>query len=112
MGGAELVVVPSEWYEGLPLVILRSLAVGTPVLAADLENFSEDVVADEVGWTFGVGDVTSCTAALSQRVLDPAPARAMRPKARASYERRYSPSVDIGRLESVYRDVVADRRGK
>lgn len=112
MGGAELVVVPSEWYEGLPLVILRSLAVGTPVLAADLENFSEDVVADEVGWTFGVGDVASCTAALSQRVLDPAPARAMRPRARASYERRYSPSVDIGRLESVYRDVVAERRGK
>ena len=30
MRDAEAVLVPSEWYEGLPLVMLRSLAVGTP----------------------------------------------------------------------------------
>ncbi len=40
LGSAELVVVPSEWYEGAPLVILRSLAVGTPVLVSDLENLA------------------------------------------------------------------------
>ncbi|WP_344341386.1 glycosyltransferase, partial [Streptomyces rhizosphaericus] len=36
MGAAEVVVVPSQWYEGAPLVILRSLGVGTPVLVSDL----------------------------------------------------------------------------
>lgn len=111
MGSAELVVVPSEWYEGLPLVILRSLAVGTPVLTADLENFSEDVVADGVGWTFQVGDVASCSAELAKRVSDPEAAKAMRPVARESYERRYSPAVDVKRLETVYRDVISQRRG-
>jgi glycosyltransferase involved in cell wall biosynthesis len=111
MGSAELVVVPSEWYEGLPLVILRSLAVGTPVLAADLENFSEDVVADGVGWTFRVGDVASCAAELTKRISHPGAAKAMRPVARKSYERRYSPAVDVKRLEAVYRDVISQRRG-
>ena len=47
MRAAEAVLVPSEWYEGLPLVILRSLSVGTPVITSDLENFPEDVVADQ-----------------------------------------------------------------
>ena len=56
MRAAEAVLVPSEWYEGLPLVMLRSLSVGTPVITSDLENFAEDVVADRVGETFPVGD--------------------------------------------------------
>ncbi len=109
MGGAELVVVPSEWYEGLPLVILRSLAVGTPVLVADLENFSEDVLADDAGWTFTVGDRGSCAAALRARIEDPHPAQALRAAARTSYEMRYAPGVDVDRLETVYRDVILER---
>ena len=41
MAGAAATLVPSQWYEGLPLVILRSLSVGTPVLVSDLENISQ-----------------------------------------------------------------------
>ena len=52
MGGAQCVVVPSEWYEGLPLVILRSLSVGTPIVVSNLENICDEVVADDVGITF------------------------------------------------------------
>lgn len=110
MGDAELVVVPSEWYEGLPLVILRSLAVGTPILVADLDNFSEDVLADGVGWNFAVGDARSCANALTDRVHDARGARSIRTAARASYERRYAPDVDLERLESTYLAVIAERR--
>ena len=56
MGAAEVTVVPSQWYEGAPLVILRSLGVGTPVLVSDLENLSAEVLADGVGWAFRTGD--------------------------------------------------------
>ena len=110
MASAELVVVPSQWYEGAPLVILRSLGVGTPVLVSDLENLSTEVLEDEVGWTFAVGDSTSLAGQLSSFVADPSRARDVRARARASYDRRYSPQQDIRRLEALYSEVVAECR--
>jgi glycosyltransferase involved in cell wall biosynthesis len=109
MRDAEVVLVPSQWYEGLPLVILRSLAVGTPLLVSDLENFSQDVVGDGTGWTFATGDSSSLAAQLSVLAADPGRASSLRPAARASYEARYSPEVDLTRLEEIYREVSPPR---
>jgi glycosyltransferase involved in cell wall biosynthesis len=110
MASAELVVVPSQWYEGAPLVILRSLGVGTPVLVSDLENLSTEVLEDRAGWTFRTGDAADLTEKLAGFVRDPGLARGVRARARGSYDRRYSPKENIGRLESVYADAMAERR--
>lgn len=106
MGAAEVVVVPSQWYEGAPLVILRSLGVGTPVLVSDLENLSAEVLADGVGWAFRTGDATALAAELDRLRQDPGVAAGLRSAARASYDTRYSPVLDLRRLEDVYREVI------
>ena len=108
LGSAELVVVPSEWYEGAPLVILRSLAVGTPVLVSDLENLATEVLADDAGWTFRTGDPASLAAALADHLGRPERAATARARARASYDQRYSPTLDLARLEALYAEVVAE----
>ena len=110
MASAELVVVPSQWYEGAPLVILRSLGVGTPVLVSDLENLSTEVLEDRAGWTFKTGSSADLATKLAEFVKNPTSARDVRARARASYDQRYSPQQDIGRLEAVYADAVAERR--
>lgn len=111
MGGAEAVLVPSEWYEGgPPLVVLRSLAVGTPVVVSDLENICEDVVREGTGWTFPVGDPDGLARTLARLLGDPALARSHRPVARAAYLARYSPQANLARLESIYRAVLHDVR--
>src|ERR687890_432467 len=102
MASAELVVVPSQWYEGAPLVILRSLGVGTPVLVSDLENLSTEVLEDRAGWTFKTGSSADLADKLTAFVTTPSSARDVRARARASYDQRYSPQQDIGRLEAVY----------
>lgn len=106
MREAEVVVLPSQWYEGLPLVILRSLSVGTPLVVSDLENFSEDVVADGVGVTFRTGDADDLAARLRDICADPTLMARLRPLARASYDTRYSPAADLKRLLAVYDDVA------
>ncbi len=106
MASAEVVVVPSQWYEGAPLVILRSLGVGTPVLVSDLENLSTEVLQDGAGWAFRTGDVAALARMLADLLADPGMARTLRASARRSYETRYSPDVDIARLEQVYREVA------
>jgi glycosyltransferase involved in cell wall biosynthesis len=105
MRDAEVVIVPSQWYEGLPLVILRSLAVGTPLLVSDLENICEDVVGAGVGWSFRMGDVDDLARHLSVIAADPDRSTALRGRARQTYESRYSPAVDLIRLEEIYRQV-------
>ena len=110
MASADLVVVPSQWYEGAPLVILRSLGVGTPVLVSDLENLGTEVLEDEVGWTFVMGNSASLAEELTAFVADPGRARDVRARARASYDRRYCPEHDIRRLEALYPEVVVQCR--
>ena len=75
-------------------------------LVSDLENLAEDVVADRVGETFPVGDAAALRDVLRRVIDDPAQLRDMRERARASYERRYSPTVDVQRLEEVYAELM------
>lgn len=110
MARAEAVVVPSEWYEALPLVILRSLSVGTPVVVSDLENLCTDVEADRAGWSFTMGDPAALARRLSGLSADPELARSRRTAARRSYEARYTPSVDLQQLEAIYQGVSKRRR--
>ncbi|MBA2767853.1 MAG: glycosyltransferase [Sporichthyaceae bacterium] len=108
MGGAEVVVVPSEWYEGGgPLVTLRSLAVGTPVVISDLDNIAAPVLEDGAGVAFAVGDADALAAVFTQVVANPQWWRGRRAIARESYEKRYSPAVDLKRLEFLYASLAA-----
>lgn len=107
MAGAACVVVPSEWYEGQPLVVLRSLSVGTPVVVSDLENLSTELLADDAGVAFRVGDARSLEQVLGGLLADAPGLAARRSKARASYRRRYSPTVHLQMLEDVYHAVTS-----
>jgi len=111
MGGAVSVVVPSEWYEaGVPLVTLRSLAVGTPVLTSDLDNICAEVREDDTGATFEVGSVASLADALTTLVTDRPRWRDRRARARASYLQRYTPTANLDRLLAIYDAVLVARR--
>ena len=105
MRDAEIVLVPSEWYEGQPLVMLRSLAVGTPLLTSDLENLSEDLLAAGVGWTFRTGDAGDLSERLAALLAQPNLAADLRERCRATYLEQYSPAADLLRLEATYADV-------
>ncbi len=110
MGGAQCVIVPSEWYEGLPLVILRSLSFGTPIVVSNLENICDEVVADGAGITFEVGSPTSLAQALNSVVTEGQQWQQMRSRARESFVNRYSPAGDLGRLTAIYDEVIAERQ--
>lgn len=53
---ASLQIVPSEWYEGFPMVVLEAYAGGTPVVAARIGSLAEIVVDGQTGFTFEAGN--------------------------------------------------------
>jgi glycosyltransferase involved in cell wall biosynthesis len=104
--GAVLTVVPSEWYEaGPPLVLLDSLAHGTPVLCSDLENISASVVSSAAGETFRTGDSASLAERLRTMLADQQALRNRGAAARALYEVAHTPAHSLRILEDTYDDV-------
>ncbi len=61
------VVVPSEWYENLPLAILEAFAAGTPAVAAAIGGIPELVRDGETGLLFPPGDAGALAGALKCR---------------------------------------------
>jgi glycosyltransferase involved in cell wall biosynthesis len=54
--GARFLVLPSEWYENYPMIALEAMALGKPVLAADIGGIPEIVVENATGWLFKSGN--------------------------------------------------------
>lgn len=54
--GARFMVIPSEWSENNPLTVIESLALGTPVLGANIGGIPELIETGVSGMTFESGD--------------------------------------------------------
>lgn len=57
VGSSRATVLPSEWYENAPISVLESMALGTPVIGADVGGIPEMVREGETGWLFPSGNV-------------------------------------------------------
>ena len=110
---ASLVITPSRWYEaGPPLVVLESLASGTPQLTSDLRNISESLVEHGAGTTFTSGDSSALAAAVNAVFADDSARETMGTRARQLYEAQHTPERNLQALEDVYESVVQGRRAR
>ncbi len=104
---ASITLVPSEWYEAAPLVIVQALAAGTPVLTTDLPNLCDSLVENGAGATFRRGDSTNLAEAAQELLTDDDQRLQMGRRARALYERQHTLEGAVAALEAIYRSVMA-----
>lgn len=71
---ADVVTVPSIWYENQPVTILEAHAAGAPVMASDLGALREHVEDGRTGWLVTPGDVDAWRQALTDLVTMKRPA--------------------------------------
>jgi len=64
-------VVPSQWLETGPLVVLESFAAGTPVIGSNLGGVAELVSHDHDGWLVPHADISAWTNALRRLANEP-----------------------------------------
>lgn len=104
---AVVTVVPSEWYEaGPPLVLLQALASGTPVLCCDLTNICDGITDAGAAMSFETGSRESLSARLRQMLGGSTDLSSMAAAARSVYERRHTPASTVSTLERVYQEVA------
>ena len=106
---ARALVFPSVWYEGQPLTVLESLAMGTPVIVSDVCAGREAVSDGVSGLWFKSGDAGALAGAM-RRLAEDVVAREM---ARAAYDLFWADPLTMDRhldgLEAVYAAALESR---
>jgi glycosyltransferase involved in cell wall biosynthesis len=98
---SDLSVLPS-WAEGLPNVVLESVAVGTPVVATRVGGIPEIIEDGVSGLLVPPRDPAALAAALIRLLEDPELAARMATRALEALRERFSFSKVIEALETIY----------
>ena len=106
MRKAAFLVMPSLWYEGLPMTLVEAYAAGLPVLASDLGAMAELVQPGVTGWTFAAGNANVLQIALARMIDHPPPSESCRQR----FEDRYTAAVNLPQLEAIYAAATKERR--
>ena len=108
MLNADVHIVPSECYEGFPMVVLEAYACGTPILASRIGSLAEVVVDGTTGMTFEAGDPADLARRLEELRANPLRLHAMRRAARALFEERYTAEHGLAKLLEIYGRAIED----
>ena len=104
---ASLMVFPSEWYEGAPLIVIESLAYGIPVLISDVAFRGVGISANSCGLEFAAGNSDDLARKAERLMSDRATLRQMGRNARKLYEENYTPDKSYQALMRVYSELTS-----
>ena len=105
MKHAKATLCPSLWYEGMPRVVIESLAVGTPVVASNIGGYPEMIVDGESGALFASGDASALIGRLRELEQKGAWPN-MRPAARLRFLAEYTGNKNFSALINIYRTAM------
>lgn len=104
LAAADVTALPSQ-REGLPRAVMESMAIGTPVIGADIRGI-RDLLSDGRGTLVPVGDVSMLTEALKKHKTKTPEIETMIQKAKASSE-----SFDVEKIIAQYEDIYDRLQG-
>ncbi len=103
---AEMLIVPSEWYETFGRVVIEAFAAGTPVIASRIGALQDLVMHEETGLLFQPGDSRELAARVRQLAGDNLLREKLRQNARELYKEQYSSERAYTLLMEIYTQAI------
>lgn len=112
VANAKLQIIPSEWYEGFPMVVLEAYAMGVPLVVSRIGSLEEVVLEGKTGVKFNPGDITDLAIKVNS-LKDNAPLLVtMKNNAKALFRQRYTAAENFKQLMAIYKQVISEHNGE
>ncbi|MBL4909525.1 MAG: glycosyltransferase family 4 protein [Alteromonadaceae bacterium] len=105
---ADLIIMPSTWYEGFPMVLVEAFACGTPALVSKLGSMEEIIIPEKTGLHFEAGNADDLAEKVQWMVDNPDEARQMGQNARKEYLEKYPPEKNVEMLVDIYQQAIVE----
>lgn len=112
IANSRLLVIPSEWFEGFPMVIREAFALGTPVAASDIGSLPSIVRQGENGVLFSPGDSQSLLEVVQKTWNEQGALKQLATGARQSFESLYTEEVNYQKLMGIYQQAMEVSRAR
>lgn len=106
MQNASFLIMPSEWYEGFPMVMVEAFANGLPIISSKLGSMSEIVIEGQTGLFFKPGNSEDLAEKIDWLINNPAKRKQMAGNAKKTYLEKYTPEENLRQLLSVYQQAI------
>ena len=103
---SKAMIFASDLYEGFPMTIIESFAMGTPVVCSDIGNGADIVCKHNAGVVYTARNIDSLRDAL-KRVEERFDEYSKR--AREAYEDNYTPENNYKQLITIYEEVINEQ---
>ena len=99
-------VLPSLFGEGLPMVVLEAMAIGTPVIAAEVEGVNQAIRGGRDGLIFEPGNAAQLAARVEDFIEERSDWQGVRASALRRQRQHFSDSSMAAGVAAVYRQVA------
>jgi glycosyltransferase involved in cell wall biosynthesis len=105
------VAVQSSNFEGSPRSVMEYMAVGLPVVATAVGGVPDIIEDGSTGYLVPRGDHEALAAAIERTISDPAAAKLMGEAGRVRQLAEFTTEKTVGRVESLYEELLGRDRG-
>lgn len=109
LAGADLLVHPSYYREGIPRIVVEAALCGCPVVATDIPGTREVVRDGETGWLVPARDSERFFSAVQAALGRPEEAGRRAARLRADAGERFELRTIVARHRELYRRLLAER---
>ncbi|MXO95856.1 glycosyltransferase [Erythrobacter aquimaris] len=110
IANARLLILPSECFEGFPMVIREAFAFGTPVAVSDLGPLPSIVDGGRAGFLLDPFDEAAVTRGLRKIWSDQAKLRHVGEMGHLEFRRRYTAEANLDILHGIYSRALERRK--
>ena len=112
MSKAAFLIMPSDWYEGFPMVLVESFSQGLPIIVSGLGSLAEIVQDGFNGLHFEHGNANDLAEKVRWMIEHPDMCKKMGKNARTSYLEKYTPNKNYDELISLYKLAIKENDDK